>query len=269
MKIVALTAVNTNPKYLSCVPFFIDYWLTLKPVDRNVVYVPKILVIANELPKELDEYAQWCELLSISQDISSTFVSQAVRILSPALEDSDYVLTTDVDMLPMSDRVFQKGIDELQNGADFIVCRDVLSNNQYPICYNLASPEVWMRVNGIKSTEDILTRLSRWFAGVAENGSYKGEHGGSGWFADQEQLFELVNQFEKMGGKVVKFVDKQTMHRRLDRLFLPFPLNWILLPIVSTGTYTDYHVHHPVRKHRRFIKAVQKVRDSNSAKRET
>ena len=266
MKIVALTAVNTNPKYLSCVPFFIDYWLSLKPVDRNVVYVPKVLVVANELPVELNGYSEWCELLPIRHDISSTFVSQAVRILSPALEESNFVLTTDVDMLPMSDRVFQSGLDAIHKGADFIVCRDVLTNNQYPICYNLASPEVWMRVNGMKSIEEVFSQLSDWFAGVAENGSYRGDHGGSGWFADQERLYDLVNAFEHLGGRVVKLVDKQTKHKRLDRLFLPFPLNWLSLPLVSMGFFTDYHVHHPVRKHRRFIMAVQKMRDSRSKK---
>ncbi len=260
LKIVALTAVNTNPKYLSCVPLFIEYWLSLKPSGQNIVYQPKVLVIASELPKQLDQYSKWCELFDVGQEVSSTFASQGIRILSPALQSSDYVLTTDVDMLPMSDRLFQLGLKAIQKGADFIVCRDVLSNQQYPICYNLASPKVWMSLNGIQSSKDVSFLLSKWFTTERTKGQYKGEHGGFGWFADQERLYDLVNDFEQRGGRVRRFSDKQTGHKRLDRL-TPFPLNWLLLPFVSTGVFTDYHVHHPVNKNWRFIRAVKKLRD--------
>jgi len=257
-----LTAVNLNPKYLSCVPYFIDFWVSLRASIPGVTYVPKVLVLAESLPSELKEYEKWCELFVLEPGISSTFGSQAVRILKPSLQDADYIITTDVDMLPMSDKVFAFGLESIAKGAEFVICRDVLPVGQYPICYNLASPETWKKLTNIDSVESVHKLLSKWFERVASNDQYLGVHGGAGWFADQEALFEMVDEFEKRGGRVDKLRDRKTGHKRLDRLFMPFPLNWLTVPMVCFGSFTDYHVHHPVNNYTKFISFVLKCRDS-------
>ena len=269
MKIIVLTAVNTNDKYLACVPFFVDFWRTLESRGNNITYVPKVLVIASKIPEELSEYSSWCELWQDDSEVSSVFASQAIRILYPALEDCDFVLTTDIDMLPLSDRMFDSSINAIQSGAQFVVCRDVLSNQQYPICYNFASPQVWQKVNGIVSKRDISARLSTWFEGIAGDKNYLGDHGGAAWFADQEKLFQMVKVFEEEGGQVTKFADKSTKHRRLDRLFMPFPFNWLFLPAVFQGVFTDYHIHHPATKNIRYINQVKRFRDCGSRTRKS
>jgi hypothetical protein len=261
LKILALTAVNLNAKYLSCVPYFIEFWLSLKSTIPAVTYVPKVLVMADKLPGSLQKYSQWCELFDLKQTVSSTFGSQAVRILQPSLEKVDLVLTTDVDMLPMSDRILKKAIEAINLGAEFIVCRDVLSRGQYPICYNLASPDVWARVNGAHSQNDVKNSLQDWFDGLGVGNAYSGNHGGVGWFSDQEKLFEMVQDFQKRGGAVTKLKDRDTGHRRLDRLFMPFPINWIFLPAVKNRYFTDYHVHHPVTRYKRYLSAVLRMRN--------
>lgn len=261
LKILALTAVNLNSKYLSCVPQYIEFWNSLKSTNPKVRYVPKVLVMADELPDSLQKYSEWCQLFELGDTVSPTFGSQATRILQPALEEADLVLTTDVDMLPMSDRIFQKAIEALEMGAEFVICRDVLPMGQYPICYNLASPEVWASVNGVHKPIEVKTKLQDWFDHLQTVDSYSGNHGGFGWFADQERLFEMVQSFEKRGGKVIKFKDRDTGHRRLDRLFMPFPMNWIFLPAVRAGYFTDYHVHHPITKYRRYLDAVLSMRN--------
>lgn len=266
LKILALTAVNLNSKYLSCVPKYIDFWNSLTSTNPALTYVPKVLVMADELPDTLHKYSEWCQLFDLGDTVSSTFGSQASRILQPSLEEADLVLTTDVDMLPMSDRIFQKAIEAIKMGAEFVVCRDVLPLGQFPICYNLASPDVWARVNGVSNSIEVRTKLNVWFDSIQTGDSYAGDHGGFGWFADQEHLFEMVESFEKRGGKVVKFKDRETGHRRLDRLFMPFPINWIILPAVRSGYFTDYHVHHPIKKYRRYLDAVLSMRNGSTAK---
>jgi hypothetical protein len=42
-------------------------------------------------------------------------------------------------------------------------------------------------------------------------------------------------------------------------LWHPFPINWFLLPLVACGFFSDYHVHHPVRNNKRFIRTVFKI----------
>jgi len=265
LKILALTAVNLNDKYLSCVPYYIEFWLSLKSTVPAVSYVPKVLVMADALPESLQKYSQWCELFDLKYTVSSTFGSQAARILQPSLEKADLVLTTDVDMLPLSDQVLQKAIEAINLGADYIICRDVLARGQYPICYNLASPDVWAQVNGAHTEIEVKRRLQDWFGSLGIGGAYSGNHGGVGWFADQEKLFQMVEDFEKRGGKVAKLKDRDTGHRRLDRLFMPFPINWIFLPAVKNRFFTDYHVHHPIARYKRYLGAVLRMRnDSNN-----
>jgi hypothetical protein len=263
--ILALTAVSLNPKYLSCVPFFIDYWQTLKSQDGVAKYIPKVLILAEKLPEELEPYENWCELFSLNSEVSPTFGSQVLRLLKPSLEKADFVITTDVDMFPMSDRLISKGLAAIEGGADFVVCRDVLQEGQYPICYNIASPNVWRRLTGIVRTEELNKRLSDLFNLTNKNGDYLGKHGGSGWFADQEYLYSLVCAFEHEGGCVAKLCDRETGHRRLDRLFTPFPLNWSLLPLVLINLFTDYHVHHPVSRHAKYVSLVMRIRNFASS----
>jgi hypothetical protein len=256
VKILALTAVNLNKKYISCVPYFIDFWLGLKSSQSDISFEPKVIVIANELPSELKKYSQWCELYISPTDLSSVFISQNIRTLQPSLESANYVITTDVDMLPLHAGVFHTALDEVSNGADIVICRDVLGSDQYPICYNVASPAIWKKITQVKCIEDIDQELLHRYEKISNGIKYEGQHGGSGWFTDQECLFEQINAFEKLGGRVKKLSDRETGHRRLDRLYHPFPINWLLLPLVSFGFFSDYHVHHPIGLHKRYVKAV-------------
>jgi len=259
VQVIALSAVSQNPKYLACVPHFIDFWINLGVSRRDVKFVPKVIVLAKDLPLELEPYRQWCETFDLEDSMSPTFASQTIRILKPGLERADYVLTTDIDMLPLTDRVFQRGLETLQNGADFVVCRDVLEPGQFAICYNLATPDVWQQVNGIDSVTKLRQKLLSLFkkSGIEDIG--KSDPGGPGWFSDQEILYSMVIGFEKKGGRVSKLNDADTGHKRLDRFFMPFPLNWLFLRQVTNGDFTDYHVHHPVIRYKKFIHSVGKA----------
>lgn len=261
MQIVALTAVNLKPKYLSCVPAFIDFWLSLKSSKQGITYKPKVIVIAETLPEELEKYQEWCEVFDVGSKIPSSFASQAIRVFYPSLEEADYVVTTDVDMLPMTDRLFQVALSEISAGSEFVIGRDVLPKGQFPICYNLATPAIWGSINSIRSNGDVLDSLAKLFEKVNFNGEFNSKHGGTGWFADQEELYRMVTEFELMGGKVERLNDSSTGHLRLDRLFTPFPLNWLTLAGVALGLFTDYHVHHPISNFSKFLRSVAWLRN--------
>jgi hypothetical protein len=140
-------------------------------------------------------------------------------------------------MFPLSPNVFLNAVNAIDHGAEIVVCRDVLPLGQYAICYTLASPTTWSRVNNVGNKMDIDTKLAKVFEATSRNGSYQGIHGGSGWFVDQEVLYEEIVAFESHGGRVVKMRDADTGHRRLDRLWHPFPINWLLLPLVFFGFF--------------------------------
>jgi hypothetical protein len=125
----------------------------------------------------------------------------------------------------------------------------------------MASPAIWSAVTGVESHNDVSLVLTREFnSALHRNKGYVEEHGATGWFSDQEFLFEKANSFEvSRPGSVRKFSDKETGHLRLDRIFAPTPLNWLLLPLVALGLLTDYHVHHPADKYLKYIRAVYQI----------
>lgn len=259
IEITALTAVNLNRKYLECVPLYVDFWLSLNKKTTLVEYMPKVLILAAELPEELLEYEEWCTLVNVPAEIPSVFASQAIRIFYPSLLTSDFVITSDVDMVPLGDSVFFEAIQRIQAGSSFVICRDVLAAGQYPICYNVASPEVWSQVNEVKSSTQLQQALQQIYFRDLAYIDYLGQHGGLGWYADQEELYRLVEKFRLNGGNVVKMSDRETGHRRLDRRLHPFPINWLLLPFIAIGVFSDFHVHHPVNRYRKYILTVLRI----------
>jgi hypothetical protein len=258
MHITALTATNLNPKYLSCAIHFVNFWLDQSPSDNNN-YKPLVIVVAQEFPDELISIRDYCVVFNPPEGLSDVFVSQFVRALYAPLVRSDLVLTTDVDMFPLSLKMFSYVLSSSPEPlSTFHVCRDVLAKGQYAICYNLASPKVWSQVTGIVSIADVSNMLlSEFSKAYRQNNGYAEDHGAVGWFSDQEFLFNSVDRYEEEAqGRLLRFTDKETQHSRLDRAFTSFPSKWFLLPLVALDVMTDYHVHHPVERNQRYISAV-------------
>lgn len=258
MKITAVTATNLNPKYLSCAIHFVEFWLAQYSSEKNQ-YTPLVIVVAQDFPDELISIRDYCVLFSPPRGVSDVFTSQFVRALYAPLVQSDLVLTTDVDMLPLSLEVFNFVLQSSTKPlSTFHICRDVLPEGQYAICYNIAAPDVWSEVTGVKNLDDVSELLQREFRYAREkNSGYSEDHGAAGWYSDQEFLYRVIEFYEqKSKGKVLKFTDQATRHSRLDRASASFPMKWFLLLRVLFNSLTDYHVHHPVVDNKRYILAV-------------
>jgi len=255
-----LSASDLNPKYLNCVKFYINAWLSV-PIQNQVRFLPKVLIVADSIPDSLQEYSEFLRLID-PQDMPTAFVSQTSRIIEGRNSKADYVMTSDIDMLPLNVDFESSLINsERLNQDSFFILRDVLELGQFPICYNLAKPKVWSllvtRYGDETPTSKILKEILNEFGG---NSAYSGLHGGKGWFIDQQTLWNLV-QYNSEKIKFEKFVDHQTAHHRLDRSYHKRLIKWLVLPRVFRGYYHDYHVHHPVDANWIYIKLVIMIRN--------
>lgn len=261
IKIVeVLSASDLNPKYLSCVGIYITSWLSI-PVMNQVKFIPRVLIIANAIPDSLFEYSEYLQLVD-PLDIPTAFVAQTARIIEARSSSADFVITSDIDMLPLSIN-FESSLvnSEKLDQKSFYILRDVLEPGQFPICYNLAGPDVWSslldRYPSAASTQKILKDILNEFGGESR---YSGIHGGQGWTIDQQALWVLI-QAKVQEIEVRRFVDQQTGHRRLDRIHHRGLIKWLILPLVFLGFFHDYHVHHPVNSNQNYIKAVIWIRN--------
>ena len=262
LKIVeVLSASDLNEKYLNCVESYISAWLSV-PVLKQIKFVPKVLIVAKSIPKSLLQFSEFLVLID-PLDMPTAFVSQTARIIEAQNSVADYVMTSDIDMLPLSVS-FECALIDSQDfdPNSFFILRDVLEPGQFPICYNLAKPEVWRLLfhsyGAGSPTSKILRDILDKFGG---NSAYSGLHGGSGWTIDQQTLWNLI-QDNVAGIRFEKFLDSQTRHRRLDRLHHRGFLKWLALPLVLIGFYHDYHVHHPIVANMKYVKAVLRIRNS-------
>jgi hypothetical protein len=115
----------------------------------------------------------------------------------------------------------------------------------------LASPETWLKVIGDQLEPRTEGRIQSSIERYIKLENYEQKHGGDGWSVDQQLLFDaLENQTEV---SVIRVFDFESKHKRLDRESHRFPLNFIVLPCVAFGAFTDYHVHHPVSRTRNRV----------------
>jgi hypothetical protein len=255
-----LSASDLNIKYLNCVESYISAWLSV-PVQNQIKFIPKVLIVAKSIPKSLLHFSEFLVLID-PLDMPTAFVSQTARIIEAQNSVADYVMTSDIDMLPLSVSFECALIDSHDfDPNSFFILRDVLEPGQYPICYNLAKPEVWRSLihsYGVGSpTSKILRDILDEFGG---NSAYSGLHGGSGWTIDQQTLWNLI-QDNVAGIRFEKFLDSQTRHRRLDRIHHRGFLKWLILPLVFIGFYHDYHVHHPIVANMKYVKVALRIRN--------
>jgi hypothetical protein len=234
-----LTAVNENKLYLDFIPLFVKTWKKLYPsIDI------KIILISNEIPEKYKEYSKYIILFSPIENISTSFISQYIRILYPSiLNYENGVLITDINMIPINRTYYTKNIEEYDN-SKFIYYRDNVCFNckQIAICYNVATPSIWKEIFNINSECDIINRLKNVYKQI----KYVG-HGKSGWYTDQIDLYNHVMDWNKVTNNLICLKENKTGFKRLDRLTLN--INEKLLIDISNGLYTDYHCFRPMSKY--------------------
>ncbi len=247
-----VSAADMNPKYLSCVPLFISSWKIISQISQ-FNFSPRVILVADVIPAELCQFSSYIDLSS-PLDFNTAFSAQNIRLFMGGTSEADVVLTSDIDMLPASPRIFELGVQTALDKNAFVILRDVLDSDEYPICYNLASPKIWQGLFGPnESVPDAKTFLTSIANEYDPDNLYSGVHGGSGWNIDQRNLFDNLQRRQRYI-KIEKFTDSETQHRRLDRIHHRFPMNWIVVLLVPFGFFSDYHVHHPISRNFRFVR---------------
>lgn len=232
-----LTATDTNPLYYKFVPIFIRAWKKLFPT-LNI----HIILISDKMIPELEPYSEFIKLFPPLEDVKTSFIAQNIRLLYPSLIKSDGgVLITDMDIIPMNRKYYSDSIESID--SDKFICYrqlECVGKNEMVICYNVAHPEVWREIFSIKTIDDIKYVLKQL---LNNNIKYVGHNNMPFWITDQLYLYEMTQNWNNYGGRLVILNDVVTGYRRLDRG--RFPDNNILINAIQQGMYSDYHMYRP------------------------
>lgn len=255
-----LTACNNNEFYYSLIPVWISAW------KKFYSHIKPIVIVISDKDDKLEHYEDNIIYFKPVENISTVFTSQFIRILYPCLINSNEgILITDIDDIPLNSSYFCDNIKNIFRNK-FIYYRSWKINEtpsrrgQYCIMYNVANQKCWQEIMKIYSLEDVKETLIRIYNSI----NYKGSHGGSGWFTDQEYLYKAINNWENKEKNFVQLLDHKSHFNRLN------PENSndtdfdILLEKINNGEYSDYHIWRP---YNRFIDfnnfLINKLRLSN------
>jgi hypothetical protein len=229
-----LTAVNNNPIYIDFIPLFIKTWNKLYPsVDI------KIILIHSEIPENIKKYEKNIILFKPLPNVSTSFTSQYIRLLYPALLNYENgIMLTDIDILPMNRTYFTENIKHISNDKFISMRSGLLTEKQISICYCVSNNKTWGNIFQIKTLEDIKTRL------IKINEHY---HKNINWFLDQIHLYHNVMYWNSITKKCIVLKDKYTRYNRLDR-DQNFELNATISNNIKIGKYSDYHCCRPYLK---------------------
>ena len=222
-----ITSCNLNKLYCDFIPIFIQAWNKIIPEAKV-----KIILIAENIPEEFDEYKENIILFQTLENITSSFISQYIRLLYPALINSEEgIIITDIDIIPMNKDYYTESIKNFEKDK-FVYYRDFYFPRppQYSMCYNIATSKTWSEIFDIHSEEDIIKRLKERFSDF--------------WCRDQEDLYIYINKWSKKETHFIMLNDKITNYHRLCRSQFR-GLNNKIINNIKLKKYSDYHMLRP------------------------
>lgn len=220
MKLTKVILVcNDNPLYYQFVNDIYDIW------EKRIKIQPHLFIIAKDKTKvNLDFGHRKVQFINPLPNIPTAFQSQVIRLLLPSLYKDDYIIITDIDMIPIKKRFFKKYIKHI-NDDIFI---QFFQN--YQMCYNCAKGQVWNDIFQVNSISELKTSITQWYV------EFKGAH-----TTDQRILKKYLDNFKNKKIILTSYLPSRTLIRRLSTYTDPN----ILFKIKNEelNNYVDLHAH--------------------------
>lgn len=165
-------SVNDNPDYLWFVP--LCGWAWKKIGWKPIIFCNGNCGIASPL------------ILNVKDHRSDT-ITQVSRLYASAIQKDGYLMTGDIDMIPLSD-YWKHDPDRIS-----VYGHDLTGHTHYPICYIGMQAQKWREVMNIDS-EDYNSLIKR---DLDANTNAKSDDFYKYWFVDQEIATERLKRFKR------------------------------------------------------------------------
>lgn len=262
LSVHVISGTTFTKPYIDCVEDWLFFWR--ESSSERVKFIPKLLGVRAEDDGLDANEVKYTDMSVVTLPEGEVSGSQMVRIVAAAFSEADFALLTDIDMLPLRPSYFSKIVEfASENNSDFLVARDVLGPDQYPMCYTVIRPsklrleleKLGLMRKDLKSTLwAVLTYTKK-----SELQSKVNKKQDS-WYSDQRLLRELIDSNEASGGKVSRLDDASLAFRRLDRLYHNALLSWLWGRLDRRSYFVDYHVHLNPRTRSRVLKFLRENR---------
>ena len=218
MKITKVILVcDAHPLYYPFAKDVYDLW------EKRLGITPQLYIISNDkLPINFEN--RNVKYITPIQEIPTKFQAQVIRLLLPSLFPNDYVIISDIDMLPISKKYFGKVLKYIPDD----IFLQYFYNNQ--ICYNLAKGSLWKEIFEVDSLNTIIGKLKEWYY------EYNGAH-----TTDQQVLGKYLEKYDNKRFMLGNYLPEKTMIRRLSLYSKTHLVKKIVLEDLTK--YLDFHAH--------------------------
>lgn len=237
MKKYVILSVNDNTDYLFHVPLVVWAWRYFgwEPV---IFYKGENKSLANWVFIGVTTAVMEYKVLSNMNGYQSETITQVSRLYGACVADG-YLMTSDVDMLPLSD-YWKPDMDKLT-----VWGRD-LTDYHYPICYIGAPSAIWKDVMNIYN-DDYNTAIHDALDDLPQA---KSTDKVKRWVTDQDLVTERINNSSYVPHRIDRGTDKRTGYPigRVDRS------NWTL----DHRQFIDAHLFHGTHNdEQKFKKTIE------------
>jgi len=224
----AIHSCDSNPTYYEFWPLVSRVWVELLDIE------PILLFVGDEIPKEISkcQYGKVIQFTPI-ENIPTATQSQFIRLWYTQKFPGDVVITSDIDMFPLSKWYFKYQISKVED--DKFIKLSFSGAPGWNICYNVGTGNTFKEILELDDTfENILNKTIK---EMDEKGENK-------WFLDEVYLTEKMNNYK--GDKLIKF--SRDNKGRIDRAFWSYNTGQLKL-----GMYIDCHSLRPYTKYKTQI----------------
>lgn len=211
----AIVSSDNNPMYLDFWPIVRDLWI-------NLIKIKPILVLISDKDKVTDNGDHIIHEIKSVDNVSTAFQSQVVRMYITKYY-SDYVcITSDIDMLPLSYKYFNKIVEDYTNDDIVILSSDAYTIDRYPLCYNVATGKVFNDILDLNcSFSDYCDRLLKY---------------NQGWDTDELYFGECISKYNGNTELLTRGWSMGMALSRIDRVFWRYDIQTL-----KDGDYIDCH----------------------------
>ena len=204
MKKTVILGTTNHHDYVSCYRYVARAWNNIG-WDTLTFYV-------NDQPDKLISEFNNNKIIEVPKSkYGHIILSQVYRLLGHHyLDDSDIIMTSDIDMMPLS--------DYWNPSIDFVNCYayDLTGYKHYPICYIAMNKENWTRIIPEKNVDDLLNKYS-----CAKSNDFDDY-----WYTDQHIITERIKSSDLPVKEINRGSDKYNLATgRIDRAALDYTAN--------------------------------------------
>lgn len=239
----AIVSSNDNPMYL-------DFWEIISKLWKVKFNIePVLLYFGENYDSVSKEYGTVIDM-PIIENIPVSTQAQCSRIWYAGQCGDEVVITSDIDMLPLSPKYYVDSIIDVPD--DKYVSLNPLNNNTYfPMCYNVGKSSTLKEILEIDSDwETFMTKLIKWADGPDCTDAYGM---GNYWSLDETWTSGRVNAYKNVNADRIYPIARPNGVNgfRIDRP------NWTYnVDLIKQDYYYDSHSVRPYNDHKESIDEI-------------